>query len=85
MWVHGEPGACVMVTVGSLFLKDFIDDAGWMLLWCWRQMPELAWVNEAVRAGCGALGGLVGAVFGGQRGSGQASSIVGQYVDHLPW
>ena len=32
-----------------------------------------------------ALGGLVGAVFGWQWGSGQVSSIVVQYVDHLPW
>ena len=33
----------------------------------------------------GFLGVLVGAVFGGQRGSVQVSSIVVQYVDHLPW
>ena len=33
----------------------------------------------------GALGVMVGAVFGGQRGSVQASSSVVQYVDHLPW
>ena len=31
MWVHGEPGACVVVTMSSLVRKDFIDGAGWML------------------------------------------------------
>ena len=31
--------------------EDFIDGAGWMLLECWGQMPELAWVNGAVRSG----------------------------------
>ena len=32
-----------------------------------------------------ALEGLVGAVFGGQLGSVQVSSIVVQYVGRLPW
>ena len=51
MWAHGEPGACVMVTLGSRVREDFVDGAGWMLLECRRQMPELAWVNGAVRGG----------------------------------
>ena len=32
-----------------------------------------------------AFEGAVGDVLGGQLGSGQASSIVVQYVDRLPW
>jgi hypothetical protein len=46
MWVHGEPGACVVVTVGSLVREDFMDGASWVLVtrW-WGQVSELAWVN----------------------------------------
>ena len=51
VWVHWEPGACVVVTLGSRLREDLIDGAGWMLLECWGQMPELAWVNGAVRSG----------------------------------
>ena len=51
VWVHWEPGACMMVTLGSRVWEDFIDGADWMLLECWGQMPELAWVNWAVRSG----------------------------------
>ena len=49
VWVHGEPGACVVVTMGSLVRKDFIDGSGWMLgeHW-WGQVPELAWVEVTV-------------------------------------
>ena len=41
----------MVVTLGSRVWEDFIDGAGWMLLECWGQMPELAWVNGAVRGG----------------------------------
>ena len=51
VWVHWEPGACVVVTLGSRLREDLIDGAGWMLLECWGQMPELAWLNGAVRGG----------------------------------
>ena len=40
-----------MVTLGSRVWEDFIDGAGWMLLECWRQVPELAWVNVSVQDG----------------------------------
>ena len=33
---------CVLVR------KDFIAGASWMLLECWGQMPELAWVDVPV-------------------------------------
>ena len=49
--VHGEPGAYVMMTLVSLVWEDFIDGASWMLLECWGQVPELAWVNVTVRDG----------------------------------
>ena len=44
-------------------------------------LGELGGPERAV----GAPGGLIAAVFGGRRGSGQASSTVVQYVDHLTW
>ena len=87
MWVHEEPGAYVVMTVGSLIREDFIYGAGWMLgkLW-WGQVPELAWVDVT---GWGELGeglvGLVGAVSEWPLGSGQGSSIVVPYAGHLPW
>ena len=31
VWVHGQPGAYIVVTLVSLIRKDFIDGAGWML------------------------------------------------------
>ena len=48
VWVHGEPGAYVVVTLVSLDWKDFIDGASWMLLECWGQMPELARVDGTI-------------------------------------
>ena len=45
VWVHGEPGAYIVVTLVSLIRKDFIDGASWMLLQGWGQMPELARVD----------------------------------------
>ena len=51
VWVHWKPGACVVVTLGSRVCEDFIDGAGWVLLECWGQVPELAWVNVTVRDG----------------------------------
>ena len=51
VWAHWEPGTCMMVTLGSWVWEEFIDSAGWVLLECWGQMPELAWVNGAVRSG----------------------------------
>ena len=46
--VHGEPGAYMVVPLASLVRQDFIDGASWMLLECWEQMPELAWVDVTV-------------------------------------
>ena len=52
MWVHGEPGASVVVTMSSLVRKDFIDGAGWMMGERWRgYVPELAWVDVTVWGG----------------------------------
>ena len=48
VWVHGEPGAYIVVTLVSLIREDFIDGASWMLLECWGQMPELARVDGTV-------------------------------------
>ena len=48
VWVHGEPGAYIVVTLVSLIREDFIDGASWMLLECWGQMPELARVDVTV-------------------------------------
>ena len=48
VWVHGEPGAYVVVTLGSPARKDFIDGASGMLLDCWGHMPELACVDVTV-------------------------------------
>ena len=81
MWVHGEPGKYVVVTLGAPVRKDFIDGASWRLLECWGKMPELACVDATF---WGWLLELVGAVFGGRQGSGQASSIVVQCVDRQP-
>ena len=81
MWVHGEPGACVVVTVGSLIREDFIDG--------------VALVGSGARIGLGgcdglgqavvARGGLVEAVSGWPWVNCQVSSITVQYADCLPW
>ena len=51
MWTYCEPGACVLVAVRSRVWEDFVDSAGWMLWWSGRQVPELVWVDSAVRSG----------------------------------
>ena len=43
--VHGEPGAYVVVSLGSLIRENFINGADWLLLECGGQMPELARVD----------------------------------------
>ena len=46
--VRGEPGAYIVVPLGSLIRENFIDGAGWMLLERGGQMPELARVNGTI-------------------------------------
>ena len=46
--VHGEPGAYVVVSLGSFIRENFINGADWMLLECGGQMPELARVNGTI-------------------------------------
>ena len=46
--VHGEPGAYIVVTLGSLIRENFIDGAGWMVLERGGQMPEWARVNGTI-------------------------------------
>ena len=83
MWVHGEPGAYVVVTLVTLVWKDFIDGAS--------KLNVVGVLGTDARIGlceCGGLGlavsifvECVGAVVGEQQRSGQASSIVVQCVD----
>ena len=51
VWVHWEPRAGAVVAWRSWVWEDFIDGAGWMLLECWGQVPELAWMDEPVWGG----------------------------------
>jgi hypothetical protein len=37
--------------VRSQVWEDLVVGAGWVLWWCGRQVPELAWVERAVRGG----------------------------------
>ena len=51
VWAHWEPRAGAVVAWGSWVWEDFTDGACWMLLECWGQVPELAWVDGPVWGG----------------------------------
>ena len=48
MWVQGEPGPRIVGAVWSWVRENFIDGAGWVLLECWGQVPELTWMDGPV-------------------------------------
>ena len=51
VWVHWDPWACLLMSVGSWYREDFINGPGWVLLGRWCQVLELSLVDGSCWGG----------------------------------